>query len=168
VEERTPEQSQQQTLRTLGDDSIREVVERYMQAWEQGDIDTVVQILSEDVCFAMPPAASWFHGREALKTFLAGWPMSGAWEWRAVPVKANGQHALAFYTWNEDEQAYLPFALTVRTFRGNQISDVVAFINRTTAATERERYHRWVDEPVDPDRLFSTFGRFGVPERLER
>jgi RNA polymerase sigma-70 factor (ECF subfamily) len=168
VEERTPEQSQQQTLRTLGDDSIREVVERYMQAWEQGDIDTVVQILSEDVCFAMPPAASWFHGREALKTFLAGWPMSGAWEWRAVPVKANGQHALAFYTWNEDEQAYLPFALNVLTFRGNQISDVVAFINRTTDATERERYHRWVDEPVDPDRLFSTFGRFGVPERLER
>jgi RNA polymerase sigma-70 factor (ECF subfamily) len=168
VEERTPEQSQQQTLRTLGDDSIREVVERYMQAWEQGDIDTVVQILSEDVCFAMPPAASWFHGREALKIFLAGWPMSGAWEWRAVPVKANGQHALAFYTWNEDEQAYLPFALNVLTFRGNEISDVVAFINRTTDATDRERYHRWVDEPVDPDRLFSTFGRFGVPERLER
>src|SRR5689334_10504874 len=38
VEERTPEQSQQETLRTIGDDGIREIVERYMQAWEQGDI----------------------------------------------------------------------------------------------------------------------------------
>jgi RNA polymerase sigma-70 factor (ECF subfamily) len=167
VEERTPEQSQQETLRVLGDDGIREIVERYMQAWEQNDIDTVVQILSEDVCFAMPPAASWFHGREALKIFLAGWPMSGAWQWRAVPLRASGQPALAFYTWDEDEQAYMPFALNVLTFRGTEISDVVAFINRTTEPTEREAYHRWVDQPVDPERLLSSFGRFGLPERLE-
>jgi RNA polymerase sigma-70 factor (ECF subfamily) len=167
LEERTPEQSQQATLRTLGDDSVREIVERYMQAWEQNDVDTVIEILSEDVCFAMPPAASWFHGREALKIFLPGWPMSGAWRWRAIPVRANGQPALAFYTWDEDEQAYTPFALNVLTFRGEQISDVVAFINRTTEPTEREAYFRWVDQPVDPERLHSTFGRFGLPARLE-
>jgi RNA polymerase sigma-70 factor, ECF subfamily len=167
VEERTPEQTQQATLRTLGDDQVREVVERYMQAWEQNDVDTVVAILSEDVCFAMPPAASWFHGREALKVFLAGWPMSGDWQWRAIPVRANAQPALAYYTWDEDEQAYMPFALNVLTFRGNEIRDVVAFINRTTEPTEREAYHRWVEQPVDPSSLVSTFARFGVPDRLE-
>jgi RNA polymerase sigma-70 factor (ECF subfamily) len=167
VEERTPEQSQQETLRTLGDDQLREVVERYLQAWEQNDIDTVVAILSEDVCFAMPPAASWFHGREALKIFLAGWPMSGDWRWRGIPVRANGQPALAFYAWDEDEQAYLPFALNVLTFRGDEITDVVAFINRTTEPTEPEAYHRWVEQPIDPSSLLNTFERFGVPARLE-
>jgi RNA polymerase sigma-70 factor (ECF subfamily) len=126
-------------------------------------------MLSEDVCFAMPPLATWFHGREAMKVFLAGWPMSGAWQWKGILTTANGQPALAFYTWDEDEQAYLPFALNVLTLRGNEISDVVAFINRATDAdpAERERYYRFVDEPTDPDRLLSTFGRFNMPERLE-
>jgi hypothetical protein len=55
----------------------------------------------------------------------------------------------------------------VLTLRGNEISDVVAFINRTTEPTEREAYHRWVDQPVDPSSLVSTFGRFGLPDRLE-
>jgi len=94
--------------------------------------------------------------------------MSGAWNWRAVRTRANGQPALAFYTWDEDEQAYLPFALNVITFRGTEISDVVAFINRATDATEREAYHRFVDEPTDPERLLATFERFNLPERLER
>src|SRR3954470_21641261 len=55
IEERVPERSQQETLRTLGDDEVREIVESYMRAWEQGDVDTVVSLLSEDACFSMPP-----------------------------------------------------------------------------------------------------------------
>ena len=167
VEERTPEQSQQATLRALGDDELKEIVDRYVEAWEQCDVETVVAMLSEDVTFAMPPLASWFHGRESLREFLAGWPMSGAWKWRAVRTTANGQPALAFYTWDADEQAYMPFALNVLTFRGDKISDVVAFINRATEATEREAYHRFVDEPTDPERLKAAFERFDMPARLE-
>ncbi|HEY7633343.1 MAG TPA: sigma-70 family RNA polymerase sigma factor [Thermoleophilaceae bacterium] len=167
VEERTPEQSQQATLRALGDEQLRALVDRYLEAWEQCDVETVVNMLSEDVCFAMPPLSSWFHGRESLRIFLSGWPMSGDWKWHALPVRANGQPALAFYTWDEDEQAYLPFALNVLTFRGTEISDVVAFINRATEATEREAYYRFVDEPTDPERLRATFENFGLPERLE-
>ena len=167
VDERTPEQSQQATLRALGDEELKQIVDRYVEAWEQCDVETVVSMLTEDVSFAMPPLASWFRGRESLSVFLAGWPMSGAWRWHAIPVRANGQPALAFYTWDDDEQAYLPFALNVLTFRGNQISDVVAFVNRSTEATEREAYHRWVDEPTDAERLHSAFERFGLPPRLE-
>src|SRR5688572_13438786 len=55
VEERLPEQSQQATLRALGDDGLREVVDRYIEAWERGDVDAVVAMLTEDVAFAMPP-----------------------------------------------------------------------------------------------------------------
>ena len=44
----------------------------------------------------------------------------------------------------------------------------MAFINRATDATEREAYHRFVDEPTDPERLLATFERFNLPERLER
>ncbi|HEY2601282.1 MAG TPA: sigma-70 family RNA polymerase sigma factor [Thermoleophilaceae bacterium] len=166
VDERTPEQTQQATLRTLGDDGVREIVERYLQAWEQNDIDTVVAMLSDDVSFAMPPLASWFHGRDALRIFLAGWPLSGEYRWRPLPVTANGQPALAYYAWDEDEQAYIPFALNVLTLRGSEISDVVAFVARATERTEPDAYHRWVDHPTDPSRLLGTFERFGLPARL--
>ena len=63
VDERLPEQSQQATLRSLGDEGMREVVEGYVDAWDRGDIDAVVAMLTEDACFSMPPAPSW-HRRQ--------------------------------------------------------------------------------------------------------
>ena len=167
VDERLPEQSQQATLRELGDEGMREVVDRYVDAWQRADVDTVVAMLTEDAAFAMPPLGSWFRGREALRTFLAGWPLSGAWRWRIVPARANGQPALAFYTWDEDAQAYLPFALNVLTLRGRQISDVTAFVARAAELPERDVYARWPDQPADPSRLTGFFERFDLPERLD-
>ena len=76
-------------------------------------------------------------GREAIATFLAGWPLSGNWRWRQVRAHANGQPALAFYTWDPTERTYLPFALNVLTLRGALISDVTAFVARSTEATDR-------------------------------
>ena len=113
-----PSSSQQATLRALGDERLNEIVEAYMKAWESCDVDAVVGMLTEDACFSMPPLGTWFGPRDAIETFLAGWPMSGQWRWRRVRVRANGQEALAFYSWDEDEQAYMPFALNVLTFRG--------------------------------------------------
>ena len=66
VDDRLPEQSQQATLRALGDDELSEIVERYVEAWEQNDFETVVEMLAEDATFAMPPLASWFGGREEI------------------------------------------------------------------------------------------------------
>ena len=52
---------------------------------------------------------------------------------------ANGQPALAFYSWDDDEGRYLPFALNVLTFRGEQISEVDAFITRSIEDPDRRR-----------------------------
>jgi RNA polymerase sigma-70 factor, ECF subfamily len=167
VEERVPEQSQQRTLRRLGDERLQEIVERYVAAWEQNDVETVMDMLAEDATFAMPPLASWFGGEESIRTFLAGWPLSGAWRWRPIPARANGQPALAFYIWDEGAQAYLPFALNVLSFRGEEISDVTAFVTRATDIPDGESYARWPDEAIDPARLYATFESFGLPERLD-
>jgi len=166
VEERAPEQSQQATLRELGDERLTEIVERYVEAWESNDVDTVMELLAKDASFAMPPLASWFGGAEAIRIFLEGWPMSGTWRWRPIRARANGQPALAFYIWDEDEQAYLPFALNVLTFRGEKISDVTAFVTRATDIPAGESYARWPDESIDPARLYATFESFGLPARL--
>jgi len=167
VDERLPEQSQQATLRALGDEALHDIVNGYVDAWERGDVDAVVAMLTEDATFAMPPLASWFRGREEIATFLAGWPLSGTWQWRVVHARANGQPALAYYAWDEDERSHLPFALNVLTLRGRRISDVTAFVTRSTPAPEREVYARWVEQPVDPLRIVTTFERFGLPERID-
>src|SRR5436305_1300306 len=117
VQQRLPERSQQQALRSLGDERLRALVDRYVQAWERADVETVVEMLSGDAVFAMPPLGTWFQGSEALRVFLSGWPMSGSWRWKALQVKASGQVALAFYAWDGDEGAYLPFALNVLILR---------------------------------------------------
>jgi RNA polymerase sigma-70 factor (ECF subfamily) len=167
IEERMPQESQQATLRALGDDGVRKIVEGYVDAWERGDVEEVVSRLAEDATFAMPPLRSWFHGRHDLRIFLAGWPLSGLWRWRTVPARANGQPAIAFYTWDDDAGAYLPFALNVLTIRDGLISDVCAFVARATEAEEREAYHRWPEQPADERRLEGTFARFGLPARLD-
>ena len=167
LEARLPDPSQQETLRTLGDDELRAIVDRYVQAWEQADVEGVVAMLAEDATFAMPPLASWFGPRDQIATFLAGFPLSGSWRWRALRAHANGQPALAFYAWDDDAAAYVPFALNVLTFRGREIRDVTAFVARSIEPAEREAYHRWVDQPTDAGRLRGTFERFGLPPRLE-
>jgi RNA polymerase sigma-70 factor (ECF subfamily) len=167
VEERLPERSQQATARALGDERLSEIVEGYVEAWERGDVDAVVSMLTEDASFAMPPLRSWYGGRDEIATFLAGWPLSGAWRWRHVRARANGQEALGFYSWDEQAGTYLPFALNVLTLRGEQISDVTAFVARSTERAERDVYARWPEQPADPERLFATFERFGLPERLD-
>src|SRR3954452_13601610 len=166
VEERTPEQSQQATLRELGDERVREIVERYLEAWERNDVETVMEILAEDATFTMPPLASWFGGEESIRIFLSGWPLSGTWRWRPLSTRANGQPALAFYIWDDGERAYMPFALNVLTFRGDRISAVDAFVARATDIPDGESYARWPDEQIDPARLYAAFASFGLPGRL--
>jgi RNA polymerase sigma-70 factor (ECF subfamily) len=166
VDERLPDQSQQATLRSLGDERVRELVESYVDAWQRDDVEAVVAMLSDDATFAMPPLRSWFGGREAIATFLAGWPLSGQWRWQVVHTRANGQPALAFYTWDPEHRAYRPFALNVLTLRGDRIADVTAFVTRSTELPGREVYARWPDQPPDPLRYEAFFERFDLPGEL--
>jgi RNA polymerase sigma-70 factor (ECF subfamily) len=55
VDDRLPEQSQQATLRALGDDQLAGIVENYMTAIESGDVERVVSLLAEDATWSMPP-----------------------------------------------------------------------------------------------------------------
>src|SRR4051794_22519453 len=52
VDERTPDQTQQETLRSLGDEGLRDVVGGYVDAWDRGDIEGVVEMLTEDAAFS--------------------------------------------------------------------------------------------------------------------
>jgi len=166
VDQRVPEQSQQTALRALGDDAVRELVDRYVDAWERCDVDAFAAMLAQDATFAMPPLSSWYQGRDAIARWAAGWPLSGQWQWRVVQTTANGQPALGFYAWNTEDGSYRPFALNVLTLRGAQISSVTAFIARSAAPRDREVFERYPDEPVDSTKVGDVFGRFGLPDQF--
>src|SRR5256714_144549 len=72
VDESLPEQSQQATLRSLGDRQLSQIVESYMDAMQRGDVDAVIAMLADDAAWSMPPMSTWYRGREALRIFLAG------------------------------------------------------------------------------------------------
>ena len=164
VDEKLPDSSQQETLRALGDDRLRELTERYIAALDGGDVDAVVAMLAEDAAWSMPPLASWFRGLDDVRGFLARGPLSGQWRWRRVATTANGQPAVGAYTWDEGEQAYLPFALDVLTLEGDRVKEVTAFITRVMEGRDPEYYARFPEQELDPVR--NVFERFGLPPRV--
>jgi len=167
VDERLPEQSQQATLRTLGDERVREIVEKYMEAMARGDVKAVVGMLAEDAAWSMPPLASWYRGHAALTEFLIRGPLSGEWRWRHLATRANGQPAVGAYTWRQEEKAYRPFALDVLTLHGDKIKEVTAFITRSADVSDPAVFARWPDTPPDPSKVEAIFERFGLPSRLD-
>lgn len=84
-------------MRSLGDSELRELVDRYVDAWERTDIDAFVGMLTEDATFAMPPLPSWYGDATRLPHGQPLSSLSGAWRWRTAGVRANAQPALGFY-----------------------------------------------------------------------
>jgi hypothetical protein len=143
VDERLPERSQQQTMRALGDERLRDIVERFVHAFETGEVDAILALMAEDATFAMPPYSNWYRGRDAIADswLMPGPPPAGL---RYVQTSANGQLALGTYRLDSDSDRFLPIALDVLTLRGARIADVTVF------------------------RTPEIFRRFGLPDQLRR
>jgi RNA polymerase sigma-70 factor (ECF subfamily) len=134
IDERLPEQSQQATLRSLGNERLRELVDQFVSAWERGDVDAVVGLLAEDAAITMPPIPTWFRGRDAVASFLALRPMAAGLRWRILPTQANAQPAFGFYMWTEDAQAFLAHDIVVLTLEGESIGEITAFLDADALA----------------------------------
>ncbi len=128
VDQRLPEQSQQATLRSLSDGALRQVVQRYVAAWERNDVDAVVAMLAEDARLTMPPLPTWYRGSEQVAGFLGGGLLAGAMRWRLIPTRANGQLAFGGYVWDDQAQNFMPRVIDVLTLRGTQIQEITAFL----------------------------------------
>jgi RNA polymerase sigma-70 factor (ECF subfamily) len=138
LDERRPDHSQQATLRTLGDEELREVVEGYVDAWERGDVEAVVAMLAEDAVIAMPPMPTWYRGREAAAVFLGEFAFAARWSGsrfvagerrvRLVRTRANGQLAFGAYGLDPDSGRLRPYALQVLALRGRQIEEITGFV----------------------------------------
>ena len=103
----------------------RELLDRYVAAFQNADVDGLVAVLAEDAVFEMPPFLTWFAGSAAIGTFL-GARMRAFGSTPVIRTTANGQPAMALYPPGAGGQHRL-HALHVLTLESRGVSRVVSF-----------------------------------------
>jgi RNA polymerase sigma-70 factor, ECF subfamily len=111
------------------DDEIdKELLERYVAAFEAYDIDRLTDLLREDAIQSMPPYDMWIAGRDDIFTWWFG-PGIGCKGSRVIPVRsANGSPAFGQYK-PDPEGGYSPWALQVVEISGGRIAELTFFLD---------------------------------------
>jgi len=121
----------------------RELLERYVKAFEAYDIDALTSLIREDATQSMPPYDMWLSGRDDIFAWWFG-PGIGCRGSRVIPtVSANGSPAFGQYK-PSPEGGYEPWALQVLELSEGGIAELTFFL--------------------DTERLFPLFG---LPPRLD-
>jgi RNA polymerase sigma-70 factor, ECF subfamily len=125
-------------------DSERALLERYVQAWEQSDLDGFVSLLSKDAIYRMPPWPQWYRGRRAIRAFFQmAWKSYGSFH--LIPTHANRQAAFAIYTRGKSEDTWRAHSVQVLELKRDSIASLTKFV-----------------PPIGP----RMFGNFGLPTAL--
>jgi RNA polymerase sigma-70 factor (ECF subfamily) len=105
----------------------REIVRRFAETVESGDIDGMVALLTDDAWVTMPPLPHAYQGRETIRAFLRGSAERRGAPLRLVPTRANGQPAFGCYLSVSESEAARAYALFVLTLKADQISAITWF-----------------------------------------
>jgi RNA polymerase sigma-70 factor (ECF subfamily) len=113
---------------------MRDLLNRYMAAFEHADVDGLAKLLRTDVELEMPPIPTWFIGRDAVCAFLARVVLHTADQWRLTYTRANGAPAFALYM-RAPDGSFQASGLDVLSLVGGRIAQIVAFNDPTLVAT---------------------------------
>jgi RNA polymerase sigma-70 factor (ECF subfamily) len=109
------------------DQEQRAVIDRYLRAFEDADLDALRALLTQDVVLEMPPVLNWYVGPDAYVAFIARvFAMRGT-DWRLRPTTANGQPALAAYVRAPGDDTHRLHTLQVFTADHGAVSHTVVF-----------------------------------------
>ena len=120
----------------------RDVVGRFAETVENGDVDGMVALLTDDAWLTMPPLPQAYQGRDAIGAFLRGAEERRGVPLRLVPTRANTQPAFGCYLPVPETGIARAYALFVLTLEGDRISAITWFADS------------------------SVFARFGLPRML--
>jgi RNA polymerase sigma-70 factor (ECF subfamily) len=107
------------------DPSVRATLERYVDAMQRADIPLLVDLFRHDVTLEMPPAPTWFSGRDDVVGFFR-LRVLAAGQWRLIPTGANGQPAAGAYL-RDPDGVLRGHGIHVLTVSRTGVSRVVAF-----------------------------------------
>jgi RNA polymerase sigma-70 factor (ECF subfamily) len=128
----------------VADRAQRELVDRYVRAWESKDLDGFVALLRDDAKFAMPPRREWYEGRDSIRGFFAS--VWGSYDgFRLMPTGANGEPAFGLYSYSKAGSLWKAHSLQLLSIQDQEISCLTAFLQPLSAR---------------------LFGAFGLPQTL--
>ena len=110
-------------------DADRELLTRYVDAFERYDMSALTALIHEDATQSMPPYDLWLAGRDDIITWWAG-PGIGCKGSRVIPtVAANGSPAFAQYKPSSVGGGYEPWALQVIEIADGRIVEFTFFLD---------------------------------------
>jgi RNA polymerase sigma-70 factor (ECF subfamily) len=109
-----------------------EAIAQFVRAWETGNFDTLVAMLTKEAVMSMPPWIYWLDGRDAV---AATFRSPGTWEgepgpgrYRIFPTAMNGQPAALAYVKGADDR-YVPVCMTVMDLDADgRVFDMTVFV----------------------------------------
>lgn len=113
----------------------RVLLERYVRAWEKGDLDAIIALLHDDVTLSMPPSPTWIAGRADVARFFTNRVLQAVREHRfaTLLVEANGQLGAGFYR-RGDGAAGTFFALQVLQAQDGRLRVIDHFMSASSHA----------------------------------
>jgi RNA polymerase sigma-70 factor (ECF subfamily) len=111
-----------------GSPAERALAAKFARAYEAGDVDALVALLTADVRVAMPPIPLEYHGRDAVARFYASIIRQGR-TYDLVATRANGQPAFVAYLRAPTGGVRHATGLAVLTLSGDRIRAVTRFDN---------------------------------------
>jgi RNA polymerase sigma-70 factor (ECF subfamily) len=118
------------TIGEPADQRHRDLLDRYVAAFERADVPALAELMRADIALEMPPTPAWFHGREAVLGFLAANVLDVPGRFRFAGTRANGQLALASYL-GADREAH---AIHLPSITGGKIAHLAVFLDPATCA----------------------------------
>jgi RNA polymerase sigma-70 factor (ECF subfamily) len=118
-----------------GSGTERELLARFTDAFEHGDVAALVAMLTDDTWLTMPPLPFGYRGRDAAAHLLSVVSFrGGSRRFRLVAARANGQPAFGCYI--TDAQAPIAHAhgLMMLTLAGDRIAGVTRFLDNSLLA----------------------------------
>jgi RNA polymerase sigma-70 factor (TIGR02960 family) len=112
----------------------RELAARFAEAFERGDIDAIVALLTDDAWLRMPPLPLEYQGRAAAADFLKTIAFRGTRRYRLIPTRANGQPAYGCYLYDGHTPIARAHGLLVITVAGERISALTRFLDNSVLA----------------------------------
>jgi RNA polymerase sigma-70 factor (ECF subfamily) len=114
------------------DEPERELLARYVEAFERYDMEALTALIHEDATQSMPPYDLWLSGRGDILEWWVG-PGAGCRGSRVIPTKtANGSPAFGQYKPSDTGDGYDPWALQVLQISDGRIVEFTFFLGTET------------------------------------
>ena len=110
-----------------GSKQEREIVSRFAESVETGDVDGMVALLTDDAWLTMPPLPHAYQGRDVIRAFLRASEERRGAPLRLLPTRANTQPAFGGYLSAPETGVARAYSLFVLTLEGDEISAITWF-----------------------------------------